>query len=261
MGGLLEWVQTNGWVVTAIGIVIAATIAITLYFKNKKKKTLDFAVSENVAILSRVRNSISEPVTVRVGNHELVRPRLITIRYENTGNQEIIQDDFLSSLSVIFGGAMVISAQVSEKSDSEISVHEVEKEGVTAFKSDCLNAGDYFEVQYIVEEDEASESPYAVNPSYRIKGATRPPRRMDQTSTFTRSAILALGFSSSALGGTAVIILSKSNGESGAIPVAITIALAAVAALMYIVSFCDRAFRERLFRALSSFGRTHSDRR
>ena len=49
---LLGLARGNGWAVTAVFGVIAATIAITLYFKNKKRKTLDFQILNDISILS-----------------------------------------------------------------------------------------------------------------------------------------------------------------------------------------------------------------
>lgn len=184
MDKFLHWMQTNGWIVTITMGLIAATIAVTLYFKNKKRKTLDFSVQNSVSILSSsASSSLGAPITVRVGDHELKRPALITVRYMNTGNQEILKDDLLTPLALTFGGDRQVSAEVVSKSSDNIKHEELEIEAGKAFLCDCLNAGDYIDVQYILEQqtliDTESTGRRKIEPAYRVKGATSPARRVD----------------------------------------------------------------------------------
>lgn len=58
----MNWLQEHAWLVTLGTALLAATIAITLYLKNKKRKTLDWVVLDLVSVPALPADFVYEPL-------------------------------------------------------------------------------------------------------------------------------------------------------------------------------------------------------
>lgn len=171
------WLEAHSWVPgTAVGIFfgLAALIAGYIYYKkNKPRKTLDYQITSDILMLRHSGGSGTGPLRVLVGERSVSEPRLIAVRYQNTGNREILSQDFLQAIK-LQSDLEVLHLEVRETSGIVITV-DMGKIGATTIKSqptitvDCLNPGEFIDVQYLIDDSRSS-----VIPSYRVKGATRP---------------------------------------------------------------------------------------
>ncbi len=154
---------------------VAIAVTITIFLITRKRKTLDVEFIDDVRILSERASDMRDDIVVTVGKLQLKDPRILTVRYRNTGNQEIVADDFLGGgITTTDKSGPVITSQLVAVSDE--AIHSVES-GLAPHKSyyvDCLNPGDYLQVQYILDMAGADDKPFA--PVCRVKGATRPPK-------------------------------------------------------------------------------------
>lgn len=180
MEGIVHWLQINGWLVTAISAAVAATIAVTLYFKNKKRKTLDFLILTDIPVLSPEGAAISEQVRVVVHGETIDNPRLVSVLFANTGNQEIVADDFLLPFTAECKGGKIVSASIGDASEETVSAEVHDDHTVTV---DCLNAGEHVVVQYLVEVSDDEDEDFELKPKYRVRGATRAPQEIDTMRT------------------------------------------------------------------------------
>ena len=162
-------------------------MTIVIAVKSRKRKTLDYMVIDDVRILSEHSAGMRSDIVVTVGGDALTDPRIITVRYLNTGNKEIFEADFLANSITTTDASGTKNSKIAGKSDENIQVTEA---GVVPHKSysvDCLNRGEFLDIQYIVDMDGVDDA-MPFSPVCRIAGATRPPKLIEQR--FTREYVI-----------------------------------------------------------------------
>lgn len=190
-----NWFQENAWIFTLASILVGAAIAVTIYNKNKRRKTLDWELKSDTRILSHTAAVDGQDVKVMVGDEVLNNPRMLTYRFKNTGNVEIMRDDFLRDITL--PEVDVISVSVNDLAGIQLIV-DFEPEVKVA--ADCLNPGEHLQVKYLV--DNASGD---VVPDFRVKGATRPPKSI--TTDVSGSELATAIILYVVLGGTILFII------------------------------------------------------
>lgn len=168
-----NWWENFPWgLVSVILAAVALVVTIVIFLKTRKRKTLDYTLVDDVKILSDRISGMRSDIIVTVGGEVIKDPRILTVRYVNTGNQEILESDFLAN--------SITTTDKSGTVNSELAGHSgnvaVTERGVVPHKTyapDCLNPGDYIEIQYILDMD-GIDSSVPFSPVCRIQGATRP---------------------------------------------------------------------------------------
>ncbi|MFV8315712.1 hypothetical protein [Mycobacterium sp. 23] len=179
--------QTFPWgLISVIIAAVALGVTIVIFFKTRKRKTLDYSLVDDVKILSDRLSGIRGDIVVTVGGSAIKDPRIVTVRYMNTGNQEILKSDFLANSITTTDASGTVNSQLAGHSE-HIAVTESGVVPHKSYRADCLNPGDYLEIQYILDMDGIdSDAPFA--PVCRIKGATRPAKLIEPR--FTREELL-----------------------------------------------------------------------
>jgi hypothetical protein len=167
-----SWWQTFPWgLVSVVLALIALATTVAIYQMNRKRKTLDYTIVDDVTVLSDRVGALRSEIVINVRNKTLTDPRILRVRFINTGNQEIVKDDFLAGSITTVDGHGIVDSQLVAASDGL----ETTESGLAPHKSyyaDCLNQGEWLEVQYIVEMDGMpKDQPFSA--VCRIRGATR----------------------------------------------------------------------------------------
>ncbi|MGR6976632.1 hypothetical protein [Mycobacteroides abscessus] len=169
-----SFIESNG---TLLQIIAAAVIALATGLfgwlqgrRNKRSKTFDYQVLSDVSILSHRPDDDFLKVTYM--DAELENPRVVRVRFANTGTDVIRASDVLEAY-VLTINAQVVSMMVSEWSSRDLATFTL---AVPDFPTcevhltlSTLNPGDNFTIQMIV--DSAAKVEMAV--TGRIEGQTR----------------------------------------------------------------------------------------
>lgn len=184
-----EWWQTFPWgAVSIVLALVAIGVTVTIALWNKARKTLDYEILSDVFLLKKHTAVVSGIVEVMVRGKSVANPRVISIRYQNTGNKEIISDEFLKDIT-LSGGIHVLQVMVNESAGVVPQVAVSTAEGVQpSIAADCLNPGDYLDVQYIIDD-----TGVPIVPIYRIRGATRPAKDMKKSRSRNFRVLASIG--------------------------------------------------------------------
>ncbi len=166
-----SFLERNSWlpgVVVAIVLFITGT-AVTLYLRrrDKESKTFDYRVISDLPILlARPDNELK----VTYMNHEVQNPRMLRVRFVNTGKQVIKAADFLNPYFIRLEGSQLLNTAITEMSAEDLADFAADgQKGWVQLTIKTLNPGDSFTVQMIVDNE---DSP-SISISGRIEGETR----------------------------------------------------------------------------------------
>lgn len=161
------------------GVVVAlalgvSSIGLNLYFRHRDRdsKTLDYRVLSDSPI---VRNRPDDDaLKVTYLDEEVQTPRILRIKFTNTGKQVIRATDFLDSYTIRCQGSYLLDTIITDESDQNLvtwfeSDGADPKDGKLTLTCNTLNPGDTFTVQMILDSDR----PIDVSISGRIEGQTR----------------------------------------------------------------------------------------
>lgn len=114
------------YVVTILGIIISATIAITIYLKNKKRKELGYKITSYKPIVGKLNKDIK--IFYKEENEITDTLHTVTVTFTNIGNEPIKREDFDKSVKIILkkddslGEPVVYDVSVDEKKPKDIEV-------------------------------------------------------------------------------------------------------------------------------------------
>ncbi|MGF0312530.1 hypothetical protein [Rhodococcus sp. IEGM1428] len=151
-----QWWPVVATGVAVAGIVIAATIAITIYRKNRPRHTLDYDVIADIALLSHNAPGV-EGLEIMFRSRTLEAPRVVTIGFMNTGNKSIEAKDFRKNIVVKRGdSAKALNLFVVEESVPDM-IERLSDGAAGSLYVDILpvmmNPNDYFVVQFLYDGD------------------------------------------------------------------------------------------------------------
>ncbi|MEY8742782.1 hypothetical protein AB9M62_25295 [Bacillales bacterium AN1005] len=89
---MLEFLKEYGVIVTIIGIITSSTIAIVLYFKNKKRKILAYELAFTRPVVENLTDDIR--IHYKDGTEITDTLSLVVLKFINVGNEPIKRDDF-----------------------------------------------------------------------------------------------------------------------------------------------------------------------
>jgi hypothetical protein len=186
-----RWWETFPWgLVSVILAVIALAVTVVFFYKGRGRKTLDYMLVDDVKILPEGVSGIRSDIVVTVGGTPIKDPRIITVRYINTGNREILQSDFLVESITTKDDSGIVNSQLTGHSRN-LAVTESGVDPHKSYTADCLNAGEYLEIQYLLEMDGVDDAaPFS--PICRIQGASREARLLERAITRAQYSRLAM---------------------------------------------------------------------
>lgn len=198
----LSWVDQNPFIVNTVlpGVVFFILgSAVTWFFARKfaNAKTLDYEVISDVRVLRDVTSDLNSKIVVTVDGDAVDQPRFVTIRYCNTGNTGISDDDFDGGVA-LKDTTGVKNAKLVRLSNDKLKATESGLLPNRKFYVESLNRKDYFDVQYLVD---GATRTTQIDPDYRIKGETRhgkhvSSRRKTETILNTIAASVSVIFAS-----------------------------------------------------------------
>src|SRR5664280_1811127 len=155
----------SSWLLPALpGVVLGTAVAVVIARRQRRPKTLDYAIMANSPIISDVSRRLGTSLKVSWGTDALPLPwpRLTVLRFKNTGRRGIRRSEILEPLSItVTGASRVVDATVTAVSAAhvhELGQREVTRTGeeghfadICALEPDTFNPGDWVEVQLIVD--------------------------------------------------------------------------------------------------------------
>jgi hypothetical protein len=121
----------------SVALATAATVVVAVIIarRQRRPKTLDYAILANSPIISDVSRRLGTSLKVSWGTdaHPLPWPRLTVLRFKNTGRRGIRRSEILEPLSItVTGASRVVDATVTAVSAThvhELGQREVEHQG------------------------------------------------------------------------------------------------------------------------------------
>jgi hypothetical protein len=146
--------QFVGAVLAAIGI----GIGIFVYYRQQRRKRLDYQIIANTPVLT-VDEQIRGKLKVSYEDIPVQNVQLLLLKFINTGNVPIATADFERSLSITFGSeANVLSSEIVASSPSDLSPSvSVSTDGITLAPL-LLNPNDYVTIKALVSGHQGAVS-------------------------------------------------------------------------------------------------------
>jgi PASTA domain-containing protein len=143
------------WVGPAVGLA-GLLFAVYTYNKNRKPKRLQYEIRTDQEIVSHSRYTRWADLSVRFGDRDLKRPRVVVVRVTNTGKVEARADDFDEPLGVsATGGAEIIAATIALRQQDTEESQEVEPTRLDATEvvapKVLLNESEWLEFRLLVD--------------------------------------------------------------------------------------------------------------
>jgi hypothetical protein len=168
------FLEHNSWlpgvVVAVVLFALTWLINLKLRQRDRKSKTFDHCVLSDVAILSHRPEDSQLKVTYL--DQDLDNPRVVQVKFANSGTEVIRASEVLEQFVVSVGDAWLVSVEMAHSSSPNLaqfeataspSGHEIRLTLAT------LNPGDNFTLQMLVD----CQTETAISVSGRIEGETR----------------------------------------------------------------------------------------
>jgi hypothetical protein len=137
-------------VLALAAIVISATIAITIFILNRKKKSLSYEFISMTRVVS-VKEDMAARIQVLVDGAPVQDVGVVQVRIANTGTEPIRAADYVRAISFSVGGqARIIEATVSEIEPANIDAAIVKEEQRVVLQPTLLNSKDSLVLKLLV---------------------------------------------------------------------------------------------------------------
>ena len=153
-----------------------------LRHRDRERKTFDYRIVSDVPLM--LTKNKPERLKLTIGNLEVKEPRVTEIRFENTGNKTIDEEDFLGEPYIIRRpDATLLDFNVIEKSSEHLLNHPLEhvlNSGTLAdqrgdeeiwIRPRTLNKGDWFTLQVVYDGGSPDSPPIIIG---RVRDESRP---------------------------------------------------------------------------------------
>jgi len=144
-----------GGVLAAAGIAVA----ILVYRWQRERRTLHYEMLSSSALLRSDHREVTG-LQLLYNGQPVKDPHLLRIRFINTGNKEILPEDFKVPVGVSAENSKVLVADVIDTSSRDIDLSLSFADGEAWFEPVLLNAGDSVTVQVMYEDYD----------KYRVRG-------------------------------------------------------------------------------------------
>jgi hypothetical protein len=140
-----------------IGAVLAALavfISVIVYLKQRRRKSLSYAILTNTSLLKWEALAIKERLQLTYDGKAVQQASLIIVKIINSGSLPIISSDYELPVSLGFGKAKILSAEIAEVHPRSLNVS-ISVEGDTSgekvvISPTLLNSGDWIALKILV---------------------------------------------------------------------------------------------------------------
>lgn len=140
-----------------LGAAITVIVAVLIYQRQKRIKTLDWTPITNVPLLD-TRATVANEFNVYWRNTKVSSPRILILRIQNTGREAIRSQDFEGNIHISFETtARVLLALISDTSPNlprPSLIQVMPDEGRTNnldVEPLLLNSGEWFDIQCLID--------------------------------------------------------------------------------------------------------------
>ena len=169
-----------------IGYIISKQPVTVSNFPEQQKKEISYIINYSKSLLMKSEYSDNSKLKIHYEDIEVTNPYLINLTVKNTGDYEILNDDFQAPLTISLG-AKILECEISNSSNDYI-LEEVSKnskiEDTKFIISDfLLNPNEQFTLTFIIDNNlyDPFTAVSKVSYDYRINGI----------SEFSKESILA----------------------------------------------------------------------
>lgn len=148
---MLEEVYSFLWdLKETILAIIAISVSIYLYIKQRRTKSLEYDIDSITELLS-VKDEIKGDLEIKYKGSLIENVHLIIIKIINTGNVPILGSDFDDNLTIEFNeDATVISEEVIEKNPNDFEIFTKINMNSIELSNTLWNEGDYIIIKTLV---------------------------------------------------------------------------------------------------------------
>lgn len=193
-----SFLEHNSWVPGAAIAIVGLLINWLWRRRDRKTKAFDYCVLSDVAILSHRPDD--EFLKVTYMGEELDNPRIVRVRFANTGTEVIRASEVLDQF-VLTVNAQVVSASIAEQSSRDLAGFKLAVPNFPVCEVRLtlatLNPGDNFTLQLLVDSKDKADISLS---SGRIEGESRKPgiyttaaEKHDLTTDLTRKLFMFVG--------------------------------------------------------------------
>lgn len=103
-----SWVDQRPWVLTLTATIVLGIVGLVVGYiyhrRGQTRKCLDYLITSDVKLLSDEATKLGS-LEVTYESHALKHPRVVTIKFTNTGNKEIKAEDFEDPIKIQHPGS------------------------------------------------------------------------------------------------------------------------------------------------------------
>lgn len=141
----------------AIITILTLLVAIYVYFKQKRKRNLDYKILSKSSLLE-IGEEIQEDVVILYKNNPIEQVNLIEVEIKNSGNEIIEEKNFVDPIQLNFGiDSEILTYNIINKNPSNMKIHyEINKDASNYeklfIKPRLMNSKDKFTVKLLVSK-------------------------------------------------------------------------------------------------------------
>ena len=139
--------------IATIGAIIAAFV---IYYLQKSKKRLSYEIISNTQLVG-IENKVQDKIKIFYEDKLVENVHLVSIRFDNDGNQFVAIDDFTTPINVKFGeGTNILTGEVLEQNPSELNATIIRTEDRVEVQPLLLNSNDSFTLNILLNDYDES---------------------------------------------------------------------------------------------------------
>ncbi len=158
---LLDYIKKPAGYMTIIllAITVISTFWITSYFQDKKELTIQEAQYNFLTRNEIDQSDVNQHIKVYYDGKEIYDPHVIKVTIKNTGNQEILENDFINDNFELFfdESAILYDASVSSASSQDVAKEITSKieiqDNHLLINSFLLNKNEHFTISIITNQE------------------------------------------------------------------------------------------------------------
>lgn len=143
------WTSSN--ILTIIGIIVGAIIALWIFFKQKNRKRLEYKVIANESLLS-YHKDVEKDLVILFQDKRIDNLALLILEFKNTGNIPVLKSDFESPLGINFKTpTRVFGTEVINAYPKNLDAFAIIELGGISISPCLINPKDKFSVKIIYD--------------------------------------------------------------------------------------------------------------
>jgi hypothetical protein len=142
-------------ILAVVAIIVGAIVAIVIYLKERSRKIFSFKLLSVTPLLS-VNEELRGKVKITYESKPVEDVNLVLIEFINSGNEEILDTDYIEPITVSFGNeSQILLSEVVEVKPSPFKIYANTDGRLVTLSKTTLNAGDCVTVKALVTKLES----------------------------------------------------------------------------------------------------------